>query len=54
MAFFQIYPSSKSTPSLTVLGSSSIIEKEKFERKSNEVYISGSLSSRTDLLNNGV
>jgi hypothetical protein len=39
---------------LTVLGSSTVIDKEKFERKVDGVYLSGSLLSRTDLLNKGV
>jgi hypothetical protein len=54
MAFFQSFPSYESTASLTVLGSSSVIDKEKFEQKSDGVYLSGSLLSRTDLLNTGV
>jgi hypothetical protein len=43
MAFFHNFPSSDSTTSLAVLGSSLVIEKEKFERKSNGVYLSGIL-----------
>jgi hypothetical protein len=54
MAFFQIFPSYESIASLTVLGSSSVIEKEKFEQKSDGLYLSGSLISRNDILNNGV
>jgi hypothetical protein len=54
MALFQRFPSYESTASLTVLGSSSVIEKEKFERKTNGLYLFGSLLSRSNLLNTGV
>jgi hypothetical protein len=40
MALFQRFPSYESTASLTVLGSSSVIDKAKFERKSDGVYLS--------------
>jgi hypothetical protein len=51
MAFFYSFPSFESIAFLIVLGSSSIIEKAKFEHKSDGVYLSGSLLSQTDLLN---
>jgi hypothetical protein len=54
MALFQIFPSYESTTSLTVIGSSSVIDKEKFERKLDGLYISDNLLSRNDLLNTGV
>jgi hypothetical protein len=36
------------------IGSSLVIEKEKFEQKSDGLYLSGRLISQTDLLNNGI
>jgi hypothetical protein len=52
MAFFQSFPSYEFIASLTVLGSSSVINKEKLEQKSDGVYLSSSLPSGTNLLNN--
>jgi hypothetical protein len=43
MDFFHIFPYFESTASLTVLGSSSVIDKEKFEQKLGGVYLSDSL-----------
>jgi hypothetical protein len=54
MAFFQSLLSSEFAASLTVLGSSSVIDKEKFEWKSGGLYLYGCLLSLTDLLNTGV
>src|SRR5277367_999069 len=54
MASFQSFPSSESTASFTVLGSSSVTDKAKFEQKADGLYLSGCLLSRTDLLTTGV
>jgi hypothetical protein len=54
MAFFHSFPSYKSTTSITVLGSSSAIIKEKIEYKSSGVYLSSFLLSRTELLDTEV
>jgi hypothetical protein len=42
------------TASVTVLGSSSVIDKEKLERKLGGLYLYGCLLSLTNLLNTGV
>jgi hypothetical protein len=54
MVSFHSFPSYESIASLTVLGSSSIIDKEKFEWKLGGVYLYGCLVSLTDLLNPGI
>jgi len=54
MALFQTFSSYESTASLTVLGSSSVIDKAKFEQKLDGLYLFDSLLSRSDLLNTGV
>jgi hypothetical protein len=45
MALFQRFLSYESIASLTVIGSSSVIEKTKFEQKSDGIYLSGNLLS---------
>jgi len=54
MASFQSFPSSESTTSLTVLGSSSVIDKENFEQKVDGLDLYGCLCSGIDLLTVGV
>src|SRR3984885_9176853 len=54
MASFQSFPSSESTASFTVLGSSSVTDKAKFEQKADGLYLSSCLLSRVDLLTAGV
>ena len=54
MGYFHSFPSFESTASLMVLGSSSVIVKEKFEQKEDGIYLFGCLLSRADLLTAGV
>jgi hypothetical protein len=54
MAFFQSLLSYEFTASLTVLGSSLVIDKAKLEQKLGGLYLYGCLISLTDLLNTGV
>jgi hypothetical protein len=54
MEFFQSLLSFESIVSLTIMGSSSVIDKEKLAQKSSGVYLSSFLLSQTDLLKLGV
>jgi len=54
MTSFQSFPFAESTTSFTVLGSSSVIDKAKFEQKADGLYLSYYLISRTNILTPGV